>query len=678
MTATSKKDRAPLLERVDRADTIDDAPPIDGATPIDRATPIDGARPIDIPTEPVHPEERADTAVLSAFAYVWYHRGEFLVIMDFICTVCSFMFAYYVRFNTSLLPLPANVDTNPVRYFTMAAILAGLWVFLLWMIRGYKTGTQRVESILNQTLKLLISGFGACCALMIVAYAFPSAFLSRAVYLLALVCAPPSMLLVRLLIRAIEKDLAEMKVEVVRVVGVGLSGQSVRFARRFSTGSGLTRFVGFVGVGREGGLKRFAGFPVLGDFSQIPEIYERNPFDMLIVCSAVLSYPHRWRVEESLPAVVNFCENHRISILYDMGFATDAAAEDLEAGAVGTIPLPTVAEGAAGAESTEREKRKTLIVGFNHKAQETLDRLLDSSDRFCQVVGFVSSDPAKVGTSYRDVPVIATLDDLKGTVDRLDVEEVIVAFGTSRHQALVDVVALTKGSRARVRIIPAFDPVDNGRNRVSRIRDLPLLPINPQILNSSDLFLKRFLDIAASMAGLALFAPFLPLIALAIKIDSRGPVFYHQERVGRFGRIFRIHKLRTMKEEAEKETGPVWSSKDDPRITLLGRFLRKTRIDEIPQLWNVLFNEMSLVGPRPERPHFVNQFLSSFPLYRYRTKLKPGVTGWAQVRGKYDESMEDVEKKLLLDIYYLEHFCMSMDVKIILNTVKVMLQAKGQ
>ncbi len=598
--------------------------------------------------------------------------------MDFICTVCSFMFAYYIRFNTSLLPLPAGVGANPVRYFTMAASLAGLWIFLLWAMKGYRTGAQKVEPLLRQSLRLLISGFGACCVLIVVSYALPSIFLSRAVYLLALVCAAPSMLLLRLLIGEIEKDLAEMKVEVVRVVGVGLSGQSMRFAKRFSTGSGLTRFLGFVGVGREGGLKRFAGFPVLGELSQIPEIYERNPFDMLIVCSTVLSYPHRLQIEENLPSVVNFCENNNISILYDMGFAADVAVEDREAGALGTIPLPPVAQNPVGSESKEQEKRKTLIVGFNQKAQETLDRLLDSSDQYCQVVGFVSSDPSKVGVTYREVPVIASLDDLKNTVDRLEVEEIIVAFGTSRHQSLIDVVALTRGSRARVRIIPAIDPVENGRSKVSRIRDLPLLPINPQILNSSDLFLKRLLDIVAASTGLVCFAPLLPFLAAAIKLDSKGPVFYHQERVGRLGRVFRIHKLRTMKAEAEKESGPVWSAKGDPRITPLGRFLRKTRIDEIPQLWNVLFNEMSLVGPRPERPHFVNQFLSSFPLYRYRTKLKPGVTGWAQVMGKYDESIEDVEKKLLLDIYYLEHFCMSMDVKIILNTFKVVIAAKGQ
>jgi len=161
-------------------------------------------------------------------------------------------------------------------------------------------------------------------------------------------------------------------------------------------------------------------------------------------------------------------------------------------------------------------------------------------------------------------------------------------------------------------------------------------------------------------------------------LDTPGPLIYSQERVGQHGKVFRIHKFRTMHRDAEKQSGPVWSQKNDPRITRVGHFLRRTRLDEIPQLWNIFINEMSIVGPRPERPFFVEQFTEKLPLYRYRLKLKPGLTGWAQVKHKYDESFEDVEKKLEYDLYYLENLSITLDLKIIFNTVKTIITAKGQ
>jgi len=416
--------------------------------------------------------------------------------------------------------------------------------------------------------------------------------------------------------------------------------------------------------------------------TDLPEIYERYPFDMLIVCSSVFAEADRPHVEESLPSIINFCENNKISVLYDLGHATDAVGTEGRPGALGGISLPPMSAASRTVPPSTKSAAKTgsraLIVGFNQKGKEILDRIAANTEQEYRVLGFVSSDPSRIGKTYRDVPVIASLADLKRTVEELGVDEVIMAFGTWQHQSLMDVVTLTKGSSAMVRLVPGIDGSGNGKTKVSRLRNLPLVPINPRILRREDLFFKRVVDLAASVVGLSLFAPFFPIIALTIKLDSKGPVLYSQERVGRNGRIFNIYKLRTMKQDAEQKSGPVWSKKRDPRITAIGRFLRKTRIDEIPQLWNVLFNDMSLVGPRPERPHFVNEFLVKMPLYRYRTKLKPGVTGWAQVKGKYDESIEDVERKLLLDIYYLENFRISTDIKILLETIKVVLKAKGQ
>jgi exopolysaccharide biosynthesis polyprenyl glycosylphosphotransferase len=167
------------------------------------------------------------------------------------------------------------------------------------------------------------------------------------------------------------------------------------------------------------------------------------------------------------------------------------------------------------------------------------------------------------------------------------------------------------------------------------------------------------------------------IVACAIKLDSRGPVFYTQERVGKDGKRFRIIKFRSMEKDAEEDSGPVWAEKQDPRVTRIGRIIRWARLDEIPQFINVLDGNMSLVGPRPERPFFVDQLSKEIPLYKRRLKVRPGITGWAQVKHKYDESIEDVRKKVEYDLYYIENMTLRMDLKILLNTIFVVLLGKG-
>jgi lipopolysaccharide/colanic/teichoic acid biosynthesis glycosyltransferase len=171
--------------------------------------------------------------------------------------------------------------------------------------------------------------------------------------------------------------------------------------------------------------------------------------------------------------------------------------------------------------------------------------------------------------------------------------------------------------------------------------------------------------------------PFWLLVALAIRIDSRGPVLYRQERVGRDERLFKVIKFRSMTESAEKDSGPVWANKQDPRITRVGKILRRLRIDEVPQFVNVLDGDMSLVGPRPERPFFVEQLAREIPLYKRRLKVRPGISGWAQVKHKYDENVEDVKRKVAYDLYYIENMSIRMDLKILMHTVAVVLSGKG-
>jgi exopolysaccharide biosynthesis polyprenyl glycosylphosphotransferase len=189
--------------------------------------------------------------------------------------------------------------------------------------------------------------------------------------------------------------------------------------------------------------------------------------------------------------------------------------------------------------------------------------------------------------------------------------------------------------------------------------------------------IKRLIDIVLALAGLAIFALMLPLVGLAIILDSPGPIFYRQQRVGRGGRQFEIVKLRSMIPNAERHSGPQWAQQDDPRVTRVGRILRKTRLDEAPQLLNVLRGEMSLIGPRPERDVFVEQLTQQIPFYRTRLAVKPGLTGWAQVRYRYGNSTEDALVKLQYDLYYIRHQSLALDLLILLRTLGKILAFQG-
>jgi sugar transferase (PEP-CTERM system associated) len=189
--------------------------------------------------------------------------------------------------------------------------------------------------------------------------------------------------------------------------------------------------------------------------------------------------------------------------------------------------------------------------------------------------------------------------------------------------------------------------------------------------------IKRLFDIGASLAGLVLSLPLMLLAALAIKLESPGPLLYRQARLGQNGCVFILNKFRSMRPDAEKDTGPVWSAQQDPRITRVGSFLRRTRLDELPQLYNVLVGHMSFIGPRPERPEFVAELQKQIPYYIERLAVKPGLTGWAQVKYQYGSSVEDAVEKLQYDLYYIKNLSLFLDLLIVLNTVQVVLFARG-
>ncbi|MGB6120782.1 MAG: sugar transferase, partial [Bacteroidota bacterium] len=216
----------------------------------------------------------------------------------------------------------------------------------------------------------------------------------------------------------------------------------------------------------------------------------------------------------------------------------------------------------------------------------------------------------------------------------------------------------------------------SGMAKTNQIYGFPLIEISPQLLKPWEEATKRFLDVAVSATVLVAGLPLWLLIALAIKLNSSGSVFYKQERVGKDGDRFRILKFRSMHQHAERE-GPKWAHRRDPRVTRVGRVMRKLHLDEVPQMFNVLRGQMSLIGPRPERPVFVEQLSKEIPMYPRRLKVRPGITGWAQVKHKYDESIDDVKKKVQYDLFYIENISLRMDVKILFSTVYHMLLGKG-
>jgi exopolysaccharide biosynthesis polyprenyl glycosylphosphotransferase len=321
--------------------------------------------------------------------------------------------------------------------------------------------------------------------------------------------------------------------------------------------------------------------------------------------------------------------------------------------------------------------RNTVIVGWESKARELLNAVLHYPALGYRVVGFVAVTDGVDVTSYRNVPVLGSVANLPAIIGAHDVKDVLIALDTTEHDKLLSVISSCNAHEVSLKIIPDLYDIISGQARTNQIYGFPLIEIMPEIMQPWELAVKRTMDIVVSSLILVVGLPVWLLVALAVKLESRGPIFYTQERVGKDEKHFKIIKFRSMDAEAEKDSGPVWANKKDPRVTRVGKILRRTRLDEIPQFINVLDGNMSLIGPRPERPFFVEQLSKEIPLYRRRLKVRPGITGWAQVKHKYDESIDDVRKKVEYDLYYIENMSIRMDLKILLNTIAVVLLGKG-
>ena len=323
-------------------------------------------------------------------------------------------------------------------------------------------------------------------------------------------------------------------------------------------------------------------------------------------------------------------------------------------------------------------RRNTLIIGWNDKARELYDKINNAPALGYKVKGFISHSRANLKKSYRNLFVIGTYGDIKNITLKNKIEVIIIAVKESSHKEVVHIISRCDNLPVTLKIVPDLYDIVMGYGRTNQIYGIPLIEILPQLMPDWEKQIKRIIDIVISIIVLVGFFPLWILVSIVIKLESRGPVFFKQKRVGQNDKIFEIFKFRSMVDKAEKETGAVWADKNDPRITLVGNFLRKSRIDEVPQFINILFNEMSLIGPRPERPGIVKRLKHKIPLYSRRHRMKPGITGWAQIKGGYDTSIEDVQKKLEYDLFYLENMSLRMDLKIMLRTAYTMIAGKGQ
>ena len=326
-------------------------------------------------------------------------------------------------------------------------------------------------------------------------------------------------------------------------------------------------------------------------------------------------------------------------------------------------------------------RERLLLVGTSGAAIVLARELHERRHELgVNIVGFVDPDPSRVGAPVINPGVVGTIDDIPGLTSRMHVDRVVVSLSDERGKLPMDQLL-----DVRLRTGVLFDHLASvyeeytGKIALENLRPSWLVFSTGFRKTRLLMFTKRAFDLVASVCGLILATPLMLLSALMLKLESpRDPILYHQERVGLNGATFIIHKFRSMRSDAEARTGPVWSAGDsDPRITAVGRFMRKTRLDEIPQLWNVLRGDMSLIGPRPERPAFVEQLTRQIPFYGQRHVVKPGVTGWAQVRYSYGASVEDAIEKMQYDLYYVKHMSLMFDVMIALETVKTVVLRRG-
>ncbi|MGH9349451.1 MAG: sugar transferase, partial [Vicinamibacterales bacterium] len=321
-------------------------------------------------------------------------------------------------------------------------------------------------------------------------------------------------------------------------------------------------------------------------------------------------------------------------------------------------------------------EERVLIVGTGATARMVARQIRMQHDFGYRVIGFIDDAPAQ-GHGALNPATLGSAEDIPHLVTRYDVDRIVV--GLSDRRGRLPIAQLLQAKLSGVRVEDATTTYERltGKILIDDLKPSWLIFSDGFVISRWTRVSKRLIDLALASIGLVLAAPLTLVTALAVYLESDGPILYRQERVGENGRTFTLVKFRSMRVDAEQSGQPIWARDNDERITRVGRVIRLTRLDELPQLWNVLRGDMSFVGPRPERPFFVRQLADEIPFYQQRHAVKPGVTGWAQINYQYGSSIEDAMEKLRYDLYYIKHLSIALDLSIVFDTVKVIIFGKG-
>jgi len=322
-------------------------------------------------------------------------------------------------------------------------------------------------------------------------------------------------------------------------------------------------------------------------------------------------------------------------------------------------------------------EERVLFVGTGDAARKVARQILDQHDFAYRVIGFIDDDPTRIGERIVNPAIIGTPSDMQRLIAEHHIDRIVV--GLSDRRGKLPIEELLRAKLAGIRVEDATTTYERvtGKILIDDLRPSWLIFSDGFRVSRVTRLMKRAIDLALSLMLAIATLPLMLLTALLVLLEDGGPVFYRQERVGENGRQFVLSKFRSMRKDAEQGGKPIWAKDGDDRITRVGRFIRKTRLDELPQLWNVVRGDMSFVGPRPERPFFVDQLSQQIPFYQQRHAVKPGLTGWAQVKYRYGSSLEDAMEKLRYDLYYIKHLSVIFDLTIVFDTVKVVLFRKG-